>query len=162
VPGWFREGFYVGLSIALLAGLSLLWLWRPERQVCYHSEHLLHAIEQKSWSRVGDFIADDYQDQWGNDRARLLERMREVLRYLRGLRIEAANVTVRIDNRRGYWTAKVRIDGEQSEVMAIVREQINPLPMPFELEWRRRSGKPWDWKLVRVSNSSLQLPADFE
>jgi hypothetical protein len=162
VPGWFREGFYAGLGLALFAGFFLLWLWRPERQVRYHSEHLLHAIEQKSWSRVGDFIADDYVDQWGNDRARLLERMREVLRYLRGLSIEASNVTVRIDSRRGYWTATIKIDGEQSEVMAIVREQVNPLPTPFELEWRRRSGKPWDWKLVRVSNQNMKLPGDFQ
>ena len=29
---------------------------------------------------------------------------------------------------------------------------------PFELEWRRQSAKPWDWKLVRVSNASLEIP----
>ena len=170
---WFREGFYVGLSIALLVGLYLLWLWRPERQVRYHSEHFLRAIEHKNWTGVAEFVAADYQDQWGNDRARLLERTREVLRYLRSLRIEASNVTVKIDNaetvgaregarsRRGYWTAVINIDGEQNELMAAVKEQVNTLTRPFELEWRRAS-KPWDWKLVRVSNPSLQLPAGFE
>lgn len=158
MSGWFREGFYLGLSLALLAALFLLWLWRPERQVRLHSEHLLGAIEHKSWSAVTDFIGDDYQDQWQNDRVRLLERMREVLRYLRGLHIEPSNVTVRVDRRRGYWTAKITIAAEQGEAV----ERVNSLTTPFELEWRRLSGKPWDWKLVRVSNTSLDLPADFD
>jgi hypothetical protein len=158
VSGWFREGFYLGSSLALVTGLFLLWLWRPERQVRFHSEHLLHAIEQKSWSGVTDFIADDYRDQWGNDRTRLRERMREVLRYLRGLHIEPSNVNVRVDRRRGYWTAKITIDGEQGEVT----ELVNSLGTPFQLEWRRRSGKPWAWKLVGITNSSLELPAGFD
>jgi hypothetical protein len=162
VPGWFREGFYVGLTGALLIALFLLWLWRPERQVRYHSEHLLRAIEHKSWSAVAEFIAPDYRDQWSNDRPRLLERTREVLRYLRGLRVEASNVVIKIDNRRGDWIANIKIDGQPDEPMAAVKEQVNSLPTPFELEWRRVSKKPWDWKLVRVSNPTLQLPAEFE
>jgi hypothetical protein len=162
VPGWFREGFYVGLTGALLIALFLLWLWRPERQVRYHNEHLLRAIEHKNWSAVAEFIAPDYHDQWGNDRARLLERTREVLRYLRGLRIEASNVVIKIDNRRGDWIANIKIDGQPDELMAAVKDQANSLPTPFELEWRRVSKKPWDWKLVRVSNPTLQLPAEFE
>jgi hypothetical protein len=162
VTRWFGGGFYVGLSIALLVALFLLWLWRPERQVRYHSEHLLRAIEHKNWSTVADFVAADYNDQWSNDRVRLLGRMREVLRYLRGLHIEASEVAVNIDNRRGDWVANVKIDGQQDELMATVKEQINSLSTPFQLEWRRVSNKPWDWKLVRVGNSSLQLPAGFE
>ena len=162
VTRWFGGGFYVGLSIALLFALFLLWLWRPEHQVRYHSEHLLSAIEHKSWLAAADFVAAEYQDQWGNDRARLLERTREVLRYLRGLRIEASNVAINIENRRGDWVANIKIDGQQDELMAAVKEQVNSLPTPFQLEWRRVSNKPWDWKLVRVTNPSLQLPAGFD
>jgi hypothetical protein len=162
VSRWFGGGFYVGLSIALSIALFLLWLWRPERQVRYHSEHLLRAIEHKSWSAVADFVAADYHDQWGNDRARLLERMREVLRYLRGLRVEPSNVTINIDNGRGTWIANIKIDGQPDELMVAAKEQVNSLPTPFELEWRHVSNKPWDWKLVSVSNSGLQLPAEFD
>jgi hypothetical protein len=162
VTRWFSGGFYVGLSVALLVALFLLWLWRPERQVRYHSEHLLRAIEHKNWSAVADFVAADYRDQWGNDRVRLLERTREVLRYLRALRIEASEVAVNIDNRRGDWIANIKIDGQQDELIGAVKEQVNALPTPFQLEWRRVSNKPWDWKLIRVANSSLELPAGFD
>ncbi|PYI73929.1 MAG: hypothetical protein DMF08_01935 [Verrucomicrobia bacterium] len=45
-------------------------------------------------------------------------------------------------------------------VMQFLDERVNRLPAPFELEWRHVSGKPWDWKLVRISNPAFQIPAD--
>jgi len=42
------------------------------------------------------------------------------------------------------------------------RSESISLGAPFELQWRRISGKPWDWKLIRVSNPELQLPSEFE
>ncbi|HEV3147315.1 MAG TPA: hypothetical protein VGZ24_01580 [Chthoniobacterales bacterium] len=158
VPSWFRQGFYGGLGLALLIGLFLIWLWRPERQVHRHTENFLRTIEKRNWTDVADFIGNDYQDQWGDDRARVLERMRDVLRYFRRIRIDATNAAVRVDNQRGYWNAKITIDGDQGEVTALVKERLNSLARPFELEWRRQSAKPWDWKLVRVSNASLEIP----
>lgn len=160
VPNWFRQGFYGGLGLALLSGLFLIWFWQPERQVSRHSENFLRTIEKKNWMGVADFIGNDYQDQWGDDRARVLDRMREVLRYLRRVRIDASNAAVRIDSQRGYWKAKIIIDGDQGEVMALVKERVNSLARPFEFEWRRQSAKPWDWKLVRVSNASLEIPEE--
>ena len=48
-----------------------------------------------------------------------------------------------------------------NDVMELLDERVNSLPAPFELEWHRLSGKPWDWKLVRVSNSAFEIPADL-
>jgi hypothetical protein len=164
VANWFRQGFYGGLGLALLIGLFLIWLWQPERQVSRHSENFLRTIEKRNWTGVADFIATDYQDQWGDDRTRVLERMREVFRYLRRVRIDPNNAAVRVDSQRGYWNAKIVIDGDPGEVMALVKERVNSLARPFELEWRRQSAKPWDWKLGQVSNASLEIPeeASFE
>jgi len=159
---WFREGFYIGLSITLLIGLFLIWLWRPERQVNRHTNNFLRKVEQRNWTGLSDFIGDDYSDQWGDDRALLLERMRAVFRYMRSVRITVVDPNVRIDERVGVWSAKLTIDGDNSEVMAVVKERVNSLPTRFELEWRRFSGKPWDWKLVGVRNPSLEIPAGFE
>ena len=158
----FRYSFYGGVGAALVMGLFLIWLWQPERQINRHTENLLRKIEQKNWAAVADFIANDYAYEWGNDRATLLEKMREVFRYLRNVRIDAVGSRVNIDNRHGVWRAKISIEGDSGEVMALVKERVNLLPTPFELEWRRTSGKPWDWKLVRVSNSSLKISAGFE
>jgi hypothetical protein len=78
----FRVGFYGGLVIARCAGLYLIWLWQPERQVRRHTESFFQAIEHKNWDAAADFVAADYQDQWGDDRMRVLERLREDLRYV--------------------------------------------------------------------------------
>jgi hypothetical protein len=155
----FRSGFYGGLSIALLLGLFLLWLWQPERQLKLHTANLFHSMEHKNWQRMADFIGTDYQDQWGHDRARVLERAREVFRYLRNIQIGSSRATVQIDKRRAQWIGKITIDADQSEVAALIKERVNSLDTSFELEWHCMSGKPWDWKLVRVSNPSLEIPA---
>ena len=160
----FRGGFYVGLALALCIGLYLVWLWRPERQIRRHTENFLHAIEHKNKALLGnlrhDFIGSDYRDQWGDDRARVLERMREGFRYVRGIQIYASNTTLLIEGRRAKWTGKITIDGDEGEAMDALKERVNSLATPFEFEWRRISAKPWDWKLVRVSNSALEIPAD--
>jgi hypothetical protein len=162
MPTWFRKGFYGGLSLALLIGLFLIWLWQPERQIGRHSENFLRAVEDKNWSRVADFIGDDYQDQWDNNRARVLERARDSFRYLRGFRINFSTATVKADRGRATWVGRIKIEAGEGEFMSEVRERVNSLATPFELEWRQVSARPWDWKLARISNPDLQIPAGFE
>jgi hypothetical protein len=159
---WFRQGFYGGVSGALLFGVFLIWLWRPEHQVRRHSENLLHAIAKKDWPRFATFIGSNYQDQWGNDRALVLERTREVFRYLRNARISASEAQVRIDHGSADWQARIIIDGDSSELMTLLKERVNSLATPFQLEWHRMSAKPWDWKLVRLRNADLEIPVEFQ
>ena len=161
MPNWFREGFYGGLSLALLIGLFLLWLWRPEHQVTLHSDHLLSAIEHKNWSRFASFLDSDYKDQWGNDRSLVLERTREVFGYVRDVHIIKKSPQVRTAGATGYWRAEIVIESDSGEMMTLVKERVNQLKTPFELQWHRVSGKPWDWKLVRVANEELQIPTEF-
>jgi len=156
----FRAGFYGGLVLAVCVGLYLLWLWRREHQVQRHTENFLHAIEHRNWEAVSDFIGTDYQDQWGDDRARVLERMREGFRWVRGSRIIPSNVSVNAEGRRAVWTGKIVVYSTDDVVMELLDQRVNKLPTPFELEWHRISGKPWDWRLVRVSNSGFEIPAD--
>jgi len=160
MPTWFRSGFYSGLGAALLIGLFLLWLWQPERQVKRHTENFFHSIERKDWEGMADFVGNDYQDQWGHDRARVLERAREIFRYLRGIRIVASTPSVRVDQYSAQWVARVTLEVDEGELATSIKERVNSLATPFELEWHRLSAKPWDWKLVRVSNATLEVPAD--
>jgi hypothetical protein len=158
VPG----GFYAGLLIVLIIGLFLSWSWQSERQVSGHTNDLLRAIEHKKWSRVNDLIAGEYTDQWGDDRTLMLERLREAFRYVRDVKIRFANPSITTEHRRGIWRAKITIDADSGEVGAMVEQRVNSLNTPFELEWRGASGKPWDWKLLHVSNSELELETGFD
>lgn len=150
----YRNSFIGGVLLALMVGAFLLRLWQPEHQVQLHSEHFLRALEAKDWKHVGEFIAPDYQDQWHNDRERLLERAREVFRYLRHVRFTNAEVMT-IDR---HWQARISIHGDANELMSEVETRVNSVSTPFDLEWRHASGKPWDWQLVRVTNSELSIP----
>jgi len=160
----FRTGWFAGLVLTLTIGLYCVWLWQPHRQVDRHTKNLLHDIEQRNWSRVADLIGTDYADQWGNDRALVLERMRLVLGYSHHLRLKAIDPNRKIDNggRVGLWRSRILIEDDDSGFGAVVKERVNSLTTPFELQWRHISRKPWDWKLVRVSNPELEIPAEFD
>lgn len=157
-----RRNIYLAGLLIVAIGLFLFRLWQPDVQVRKHSTHLTDAIAHKTWAKFASFIGQDYHDQWGNDRAEVLERTREVFSYLRDVRISAIGSNVRFENGIGYWRASIIIEGaEDNELMAIVKARVNTLQTPFELEWHRMSGKPWDWKLVAVRNPELNVSAEY-
>lgn len=153
----FRKGFYAGLALALAIGIYLHFLWQPRRQVQLHTKHFLQAVEQKRWGNVAGFIAENYHDQWGQDRELTLARLKEVLHYLRNLRISQEELLVWGGDKRGEWRGRITIKADASEVSESVQDRVNALATPFELRWQQ-SGKPWDWQLIGVTNAALQLP----
>ena len=157
MPVSFRNGVYAGLLIALIVGVYLIRLWQPDRQVELHSKHLLAHIEEKNWKRVEEFIRDDYQDQWSQNRPLVLERLREAFRALPDARIDAAGAVVRTNSGRGHWIAKIRIDGT-GEYADVIEARVNSLEAPFELEWHQGATWPWDWKLIAVRNPAFEIP----
>lgn len=156
-----RGAFIGGVAVAVFIGLYLLWLWRAEHQVRLHTENFFHAIDHRNWEAVADFVGSDYQDQWGDDKTRLLERMREGFRWVRGSRILGSNSAVQVELPRAIWVGKITVYSSDDGVMEVLDRRVNNLPVPFKLEWHRLSGKPWDWKLVRVSNPAFEIPADM-
>ncbi len=158
-PG-FLNGFSAGLVLALVLGIYLFFLWQPRRQIYLHNEHFLHAIEQKSWSKVRDFMDKGYQNQWGQGRELVLSRLREVLRALRNFRINRQEQSIDVAQRAGEWRGRITVDSDIDEVSTMFKERVNALEKPFELRWQQQSGKPWDWKLVRVMNAGFEATAD--
>src|SRR5439155_823525 len=134
-----RGLFCGGLAAAVCVGLFLLWLWRPERQIKRHTENLFHAIEHKDWTAAASFIADDYHDQWGDDRARVLERMREGFRYVGGFHLagrllaqqNGAKLVGLIIARDKFFlrvaSAAINAGGEHAEVADKIHPQIEHL-----------------------------------
>jgi hypothetical protein len=156
----FRRGFCGGLVIALCVGVYLIWLWQPERQVRRQTENFFRAIELKNWDATAAFVAADYQDQWGDDRVRVLERLREGFRYVRGPRIIVSHASAQVESPRAVWSGKITLYSSDDDMMEVLDQRVNSLRSRFELEWHHLSGKPWDWKLTRVSNPAFEIPAD--
>ncbi len=153
----FKTSFCTGALFAVMIGLWLGQLWQGEKQVSLHSEHLIRQIEIRNWSAAGDFIAADYHDDWGHNRAAILGRLGLALRYFSSLTINAPNPQVGVNSSAGWWSAKVQLDGSGTEFAPEIIKRVNNLTEPFVLHWRRESWRPWDWKLVRVSNPALEI-----
>jgi hypothetical protein len=160
VPKNSRAGFYGGVVVALVLGFYLLRLWGAENQVLLHTEHLISAIEDRNWSRVDNFIDASYRDDWGFDRASLLERLRMARQAAGNLQIEAQETEASVQNDEAKWSAKVVVHGD-GEFAPMITDRINSLEDRFQLAWHKGSWKPWDWRLTRVGNPGLQLPDEL-
>jgi hypothetical protein len=86
--------------------------------------------------------------------------LREGLAVTRALRFTIAAEETDASRSEASWRAKITVSGGGEYAQSIV-ERMNSLATPFELRWRRVSGKPWDWKLIAVSNPQLELPDQF-
>ena len=150
------------MGLAVVSGIFLVWLWQPGRQVNRHAASLLGRIEARNWAGAASLIGTEYSDQWGDDRPTMLARLGEVLRYAPNAHIIAVDPTVMVDGDRATWRVRIKIEGGRDDGVIVIKDRVNSLSEPFELEWRRVSAKPWDWRLVRASNPELQLLAGFE
>ncbi len=153
-----KNGFYAGLLVAFIVGLWLTQLWGAEKQVRLHSEHLLREVQNRNWSAVENFLASDYRDDWGDDRARLLQRLRRVSQFLFSLTITTSDAKTQVALPQAAWSARLQL-AASGEAASEVTSRVNSLTTPFQLDWRKESWKPWDWKLVRVSNPDLEVPS---
>jgi hypothetical protein len=162
VDSTFRISFYAAALIAAMVGLWLTQLWQPARQVRLHSENFIRQIENRHWSGTDDFLAADYRDDWGHDREAIRNQLRLVLRSFSSLTITATDPQVSANSPAGWWSAKVQVAGSGSEFAPAIVSRVNRLTDPFVLHWRHESWRPWDWRLVRVSNPSLEISSlDF-
>jgi hypothetical protein len=157
----FRSSFYTAALIGVILGLWLSHLWTAENQVRLHSKHLLGKIEKRSWVAAMTMVAEDYHDDWGDDRNLLKERLSLTLREFSSLTISSHETQQRLEPPFGNWMAKIQLSGRGSEAALETIQRLNRLTAPFELRWRKESWRPWDWKLAQVRNASLELPAGF-
>ena len=131
------------------------------RTRCACIVNIWSRVEARSLSGVGDFVAANYRDDWGDDRAQMVTRLRLVSRLLTSLTISANDVQTQVAGQTGTWRARLQV-AAQGEAAAEIIERVNSLTTPFLLRWQRESWKPWDWQLVEISNPELQIPrGDF-
>lgn len=152
-------------AVFLLWAGYCIWLWQPERQVALHQRHLLDAIQQRQWTALREFLADDFEDAQGHDKVWVLKESREMLRHFSiFLLIEDHDTTHRLPDRSegdepvvAKVTTLLRIDGRGSVFVDEIKRRVNASNDPFEFHWRQRSWKPWDWELIYVTHPLLAI-----
>jgi hypothetical protein len=153
-----RNAIYAALLGAVALGIYLFQLWTPERQVELHSRDLLSALESGDASALDAFLSETYADDWGQDKALVLSRLRQVMRYGSDARLAADGARVTVAGTEGEWRARIVIEADANELTAPMLAHVNGVTEPWVLQWRRESWKPWDWQLVCISNPSFELP----
>jgi hypothetical protein len=143
-------------AAVLVLGLWLAWLWQPERQVRLHQKHFLQAVERRNWNAMEKFLAVDYADRWGHDRAFVLSACREVFGQFLFLTVEQQTEDCVVEGTSGTARTTVRLTGSGGPFAQEAITRVNALREPFVFSWERR-GRPWDWELVRVDQRELRL-----
>ncbi len=146
------------LSALLIIIMWCAWLWRPEHQIRLHQLHFLRAFEERDWKDIAGFLDDEYADRWGHDKAFVLREGREVFRQFLWLTVAGEIVRADVSGDAAQVEARVRLAGRGSPIAEMAIERANALNAPFVFEWKRRSWKPWDWRMTRLDQPELEIP----
>ncbi len=152
-------------QIAIVAGAALalgggvLWHhWQPQQQLQTHTQAFLNAVEDQKWDRVGELMAADYQDGWGLDKASALSYGEQTFQHFATLSFNLLDMTATAHtDHQGQVRTRFEVRGIGSPMAALTRSEINGLDQPFVFHWQRQSWKPYDWQLVKIENSALEL-----
>jgi hypothetical protein len=151
--------FGLGAAVGLIAlVLWLTWLWQPERQVRLHTVGFLKAVEARKWSKVQSFLADSYSDRWGYDKEFVVAALEKAFQQFLFLSVEEKTTNSLASEGRA--SSYVKISGQGGPIAQYVMTKVNSLGEPFTFTWAQRSGKPWDWHLLKVDHPSLDPGAE--
>jgi hypothetical protein len=143
---------------AMLLVAALLWVGfeiTPGRRLVRCQERLLQAAGDRNWNRVRELMADDYRDAWGHDRNEAVTRASEVLGNFLVLEILAEDTKVERQGREATISARLRLRGRGNALGETILTAANSLESHFQFAWTRKSWKPWDWKLVSLSQPEI-------
>ena len=135
----------------------LVWRWQPERQVRLHQRALLSALEHKNWGKLDDLMDAQYADRWFPDKATASSAAQAVFSSFLSISMTSEDDMVSLNGDNGEVAAHIRVVGGGGPIADEVKLRVNPLHEPFTFKWVHRSGKPWDWKLIRVDQPELQI-----
>ena len=151
----------IALSAIVVALLLWgIWFWQAERTVARAFASLVQQVEKRNWEGVQDRIAEDYKDRWGLDREEAIRLGSEALRQFFLLEIRPVDPVEIQEQDGGTWvvSSRLQIAGTGSAISAMIVDRANALSEPFVFSFDKQSWKPWDWKLIRMDQSQLEIP----
>lgn len=139
---------------AMLVVAALLWAgfeMTPGRGLARCQDRLLHAAADRRWDAVRHLMAEEYRDAWGQDREQAVAKASEALQNFLVLEILSEDASVEHRERDALISTRLRLRGRGNALGEEIMNHANSLESHFQFAWRRKSWKPWDWKLVSVS-----------
>lgn len=154
-----NRAWVLGIGGAALAAL-ILWgavEFSSGRQVERAFARFIHAAENRDWKKVKSLMAEDYRDQWDLDRDKAVSLAAEAFQQFLVLEIVVESSSAQRQGREASVEAKLRLAGRATAVGEMVLQRANSLENDFRFAWQQKSWKPWDWKLVSVSQNEIEI-----
>jgi len=152
-----KAGLWIGGFFLIILAW---WAWgafQADRQLENRFRGLVEAVEDRNWKKLETYLADDYVDEWGNNRARTLELAQQGFQYFLVLEITPVDPEFTLQGREAEVRTKFDLVGRGRGPAQIVLKEAGKLQEPFVLVWRQESWKPWDWRLISMSQPELKL-----
>jgi hypothetical protein len=147
------------LLVIVLACVPLgLWHFQPKRQALLTWERLLRTVEKRDWVAVSGMMAEDYRDAWGQTRTEAVTRGSEGLAQFFWITINPEKSTWEFGPGRASVSARLQMDGHGTPLAQMAVDRFNQLKKDFQFAFRKESWKPWDWKLVSISQPEIPGP----
>jgi hypothetical protein len=97
------------------------------------------------------------RDQWELGADQLVEGASEALRQFFVLDIEMTQPRLSVSGDSAEVRCRPRLSGSGTSLAQMLMERSSALQQDTVLTWRRESWKPWDWKLVSISQPEVDL-----
>ncbi len=144
----------VALLLVVIAGWAVWFLFfqSPAEQLGRAQAKLLHAVEKRDWKTIRAMLADEYLDDFGNDRAAAVQTGQDVLSGYFLLSLKTETTFQKGTNEIGIVKLKIKIEGNGNPVSQMVTDRVNRTKEPWVFHWLKKGRWPWDWKLVQIQN----------
>jgi len=150
-----------GRRLAIFAAVFLVIyygrLWQPRRQIELHQQNLLTAIEDRNWRRLNAQFAENYSDRFGYNRETAIADIREVMRHFFAASLRPQLTRIEMQPDAATVTTNLTLSGTGSAATEWISGEVNQLRTPWVFSWRKASFLPWDWRLEKVENPSLDV-----
>ncbi len=150
-----KFGVWIGLLL-VIAGLALWWWQQPEQQVRRAQKQLIKTLESRDFAAFERFLAEDYSDRWGQNKAIVKTHMADVLRQFIFLTIVAEEKSLEPSGGGWVLSARIQLQGTSAGLAAYAQSQVSRLQKPFEITWRKNAGST-KWVIAKVEQPELEF-----
>lgn len=145
-------------GVMLVVAIAVVWTAfevMPGRRLAAAQEQLIQAASARNWDKVKELMAEDYRDGWGYDRDQAVKAGSDVLMNFLTLEITEEDASVERRGREATISTRLRLRGRGNALGETIMEHANSFEGHFQFAWSRKSWKPWDWKLVSISQPEI-------
>lgn len=134
-----------------------------ESQVRHRAEGFRRALADGRSAKAWNMVSPDYRDQWTMDRDQIGSALRDVSRQFLTLRLEWTEARYdRTPDGAIALTTTPRLDGKPlTPIGEMMLSTARRLDQPFTFHWKKEGWWPWTWRLVNITNPSLEIPDGY-